>query len=61
MEGAGKTTIFPGDASLRVSLENACTTANLNIVDLNLSLQNNSKEHWEVKIIHIQAVAAEGT
>ena len=27
----------------------------------NFSLQNNSKEHWEVKIIHIQAVAAEGT
>ena len=61
MEGAGKTTIFPGDANLRVSSENACTTANLNIVDLNLSLQNNSKEHWEVKIIHIQAVVAEGT
>ena len=61
MEGAGKTTIFPGDASLRVSSENACTTTNLNIVDLNLSLQNNPKEHWEVKIIHIQAVAAEGT
>ena len=49
MEGAGKTTIFPGDASLRVSSENACTTANLNIVDLNFSLQNNSKNTGKLK------------
>ena len=34
MERAGKTTIFPSNASLRVCSENACTTANLNIVDL---------------------------
>ena len=62
MERAGKTTIFPGE-------KNACATANVNIVNLvefygrlccvtGNTLQNNSKEHREVKIIYI---AAEGT
>ena len=62
-ELAGKTTIFPGDASLRVrvwqqiwtsstllsfmAVYARCVTGNI--------LQNNSKEHWEVKIIHIAA------
>ena len=65
----GKQT-FPGNASLRVCSENACMTANLTehrrpcrilwlfmLVVFNTGniLQNNSKEHWEVKIIHIAA------